>query len=130
MRSNGTPGILLVEDDHEDIEIFTAILAKLTLNVELTTIEDGRLAMQMLSDGECQPDYIFLDLKLPSMDGLELLHEIRGNDALRLVPVVILSAVDNALIIEKCKELGVDAIIAKSSDERPLASQLKNYLKI
>jgi CheY-like chemotaxis protein len=102
----------------------------LTTNVVLTTIEDGLTAMKMLNAGECQPDYIFLDLKLPSMDGLELLSNIRENEVLSSIPVVILSAMENPLIMRKCMELGVEEFIAKSADNVMLISRLKNCLRL
>jgi putative two-component system response regulator len=130
MRTTGRPSILLVEDDYEDVEIFTDILTMLTTNVMLTTIEDGLIALKMLSAGECQPDFIFLDLKLPSIDGLELLSKMRENVTLTSIPVIVLSAIENPLIMKKCVELGVEDFISKSPDTRILTTRLKNCLRL
>jgi CheY-like chemotaxis protein len=129
MAARRVPSILLIEDDHEDIEIFNEILSAITKNVLLTTVQDGNVALRILYDGSCDPDIIFLDLKIPSKDGLDILKEIQSDGILKKIPVVILSSVENPLILEKCKQLGIVRFVPKSPDASLLTGLLNEWMK-
>ena len=89
--------ILLVEDGLIDAKLTIAALKKSGLRYRLTLIRDGEEAVQfLLQAGKFaqapRPDLILLDLLLPKRDGLEVLTEVRQDDQLRDIPVVILTA--------------------------------------
>lgn len=125
MNYNGVLHILLIEDDPEDIEIFNDVLKAITDRVVLTTIEDGKTALKTLREGDLFPDFIFLDLNVPHMHGLELLSNIKAMPLLRNIPVLILTAADDESTLEKCKELGVAKILSKTPDTSVLHQELR-----
>jgi len=129
MTSRRVLSIVLVEDDHDDIEIFTEVLSSITTDVVLTTIEDGSIAFKLLRSGDFTPDILFLDLHLPNLDGLELLTAIRKENLLRDTRVVIHTSVDNPLIVSKCTEFGVTDILLKDPSNVNLADVLKGIVR-
>jgi CheY-like chemotaxis protein len=129
MEARKKVNLLLIEDDYEDIEIFNEILARLSSEVILTTIEDGLTALKMLREGECTPDYIFLDLNLPAMSGLEFLQKIRDEPLIRHIPVLVHSSYNEKEVIGQCKNFGAKKFIAKSSDASDLIESIKQCLK-
>ncbi|MEJ2660464.1 MAG: response regulator [Desulfobacteraceae bacterium] len=112
--------ILLVEDDPKDIELTLAALAEHNLNNAVEVTRDGVEALDYLyrrgsfarrPDGN--PVVILLDLKMPRLDGVEVLREIKADKQLRLIPVVILSSSRESLDLEECYTLGVNAYVVK-----------------
>jgi CheY-like chemotaxis protein len=112
--------ILLVEDDPKDIELTLAALAEHNLNNAVEVTRDGVEALDYLyrrgsfarrPDGN--PVVILLDLKMPRLDGVEVLREIKADKQLRLIPVVILSSSRESLDLEECYRLGVNAYVVK-----------------
>jgi CheY-like chemotaxis protein len=95
-----TPVILLVEDDPDHTELVRRAIEELGRDVRLVALADGEIALDYLfrrgewSDPERspKPDLVFLDLRLPRLDGFSVLREIKNAAALRHVPVVILSS--------------------------------------
>jgi len=88
--------ILLVEDSPSDTDLTVAALAAAKVANRLTTVEDGVQAMKLLRrQGEYaqapRPDLILLDLNLPRKDGREVLAEIKADEKLKVIPVVVLT---------------------------------------
>src|SRR6185436_421616 len=85
----------LVDDDEDDRDIFRIALNDLNLNVQLYEAENGLDALQKLPPcTNFLPDFIFIDLNMPIMGGKELLIEIRANEKLKHIPVIICSTSD------------------------------------
>ncbi len=115
--------ILLVEDNPHDLELTLIALAKSQLANEVVVVRDGAEALGYLHRrGEFQeravgnPAVILLDLKLPKVDGLEVLREIRDTDALKSVPVVMLTSSKEEQDVLRSYELGVNAYVVKPVD--------------
>ena len=110
--------ILLVEDDPGDVELTREGLAAGKMFVNLHTVDDGIKALQFLR-GEApfsdavRPDIILLDLNLPRMNGRELLKEIKADDSLRSIPVVVLTTSEADVDILNCYKLGASCYITK-----------------
>lgn len=110
--------ILLVEDDPGDVELTREGLATGKMFVNLHTVEDGILALRYLRgeapyEDAVRPDIILLDLNLPRMDGRETLREIKADERLRGIPVVVLTTSEADTDILKCYDLGASCYISK-----------------
>ena len=99
--------ILLVEDSEDDVFFFRLALRKCDGQFKLHTVHDGQAAIHVLSDkNENRFDVIFLDLKLPFVNGFEVLKWIRGQDHLRELPVYVLSGSSQGVDKDKAMKLG------------------------
>jgi CheY-like chemotaxis protein len=112
--------ILLVEDSARDAELILGALEPLHLAGEVMHVRDGAEALDYLyrrgdfasrSDG--QPVLMLLDLKLPKVDGLEVLREIKGDAALKMIPVVMMTSSRQEQDLLRSYELGVNAYVVK-----------------
>jgi two-component system, response regulator len=113
--------ILLIEDNPYEAELTIKSLKKHNLANKLMHIDDGEEAMDFLffkspaagDESQFNPKLILLDLKLPKVDGLEILRKIKEDDRTRMIPVVVLtSSREESDIIESYK-LGVNSYIVK-----------------
>jgi len=110
MRYNN---ILLIDDDADDQEIFYAALHTISDVVACIAISYAREALEKLRSKEITPDVIFLDLNMPIMTGQQFLLEIKKEEALKTIPVVIFSTTANQTTINLTLELGAHAFITK-----------------
>jgi CheY-like chemotaxis protein len=113
--------ILLVEDNPNDIELTRRAFARHKIANELVLAKDGVEALEYLfgANGEsqrCLPAVVLLDLKLPRVDGLEVLREIRANERTRFLPVVILTSSNEERDIVEGYSLGANSYICKPVD--------------
>ena len=84
--------ILLADDDCDDCDFFKQALEALPLSTKLETVHDGEQLMDYLSENPEQlPDVVFLDLNMPRKNGFECLSEIKRNEKLKDIPVVVFS---------------------------------------
>lgn len=111
--------VFLVEDSLDDIELMRRALKKGRLAHRLTVERDGQKSLDFLlrcannPSGEDMPDLIFLDLNVPKINGLELLHEIRQHATLDLVPVVMLTSSGRDDDIQSSYRSGSNSFIQK-----------------
>jgi chemotaxis family two-component system response regulator Rcp1 len=131
--------ILLVEDDAQDAQLAREGLQEWGLPCDLTVVEDGVTALAYLRGegeyaGSLLPDLILLDLKLPKKSGLEVLAEIKADEALRQIPVIILTTSDAPDDIFDAYDLQASMYITKPSDlqefERVMKSIHDLYLAV
>lgn len=115
--------ILLVEDNPNDLELTLIALAKSQLANEVVVVRDGAEALDYLhrrgefrSRAVGNPAVILLDLKLPKVDGLEVLKEIRETETLKSIPVVMLTSSKEEQDVIRSYELGVNAYVVKPVD--------------
>ncbi|NTV51137.1 MAG: response regulator [Geobacteraceae bacterium] len=118
MNGNKVIDILLVEDDAGDVELTREGLATGKMFVNLHTVDDGIKALHYLRREEpytdaVRPDIILLDLNMPRMDGRETLKEIKADERLRSIPVVVLTTSESDADIFKSYDLGASCYIAK-----------------
>lgn len=117
--------ILLVEDSLRDLELTLAALKKCQLANEIVIARDGVEALDYLyAQGayagrtEGDPAVMLLDLKLPKVDGLEILEKVKSDPAMRHVPVVMLTSSREEKDLVRSYQLGVNAFVVKPVDFR------------
>ena len=125
-------GILLVEDNADDI-MFTQRVIQMHSAHEVITVRDGAESLDFLfgtgsyegRDTTVSPLLVLLDLKLPKMDGFEVLRRIRQDDRTRSIPVIILSASDEKKDIADSYTLGANSYIRKQVDRSRSREDIK-----
>lgn len=120
--------ILLVEDSPSDAELALFALAEHNLDTQALHLHDGAQALDYLfrrgefsGRPEGNPALVLLDLKMPKVDGLEVLRQIKGEPALSTIPVVLLTSSRENRDVEAAYRLGVNAYVVK-------AIQFRNYI--
>jgi DNA-binding response OmpR family regulator len=124
--------ILLVEDDPKDVELTMTALEEYNLANEVVVARDGAEALDYLyCRGEFagrpsdNPAVLLLDLKLPKVDGLEVLQQIKSDDNLRMVPVVVLTSSREEKDMVTSYKLGVNAYVVKPVDFHEFVNAIK-----
>lgn len=124
--------ILLVEDSAHDVELTLAALEENRLANEVVVARDGEEALDYLyrrgifklrSNGH--PAVVLLDLKLPKIDGLEVLKQIKNDDELRSIPVVMLTSSREEKDLVRSYNLNVNAYVVKPVDFHEFVDSLK-----
>jgi two-component system, response regulator len=112
--------ILLVEDNPSDVELTRRALQKSHIANQMIVAEDGQEALDYLFGGDPHrnelPTLILLDLKLPKVDGLQVLRQIRANERTSHLPVVILTTSNEEQDITQSYDLGANSYIRKPVD--------------
>jgi CheY-like chemotaxis protein len=109
-----TKMILLVEDDPDHELLTKRALKKSNIANDIRVARDGEEAIGLLLGADAiQPQVILLDLKLPKVDGLEVLRRIRTSEATRMLPVVVLTSSDEERDLVRSYQLGVNSYIRK-----------------
>ena len=111
--------ILLVEDNPDDVELTLRVFRKYHIINKIIVARDGEEALEILFNSrkgvpeEERPDLILLDLKLPKIDGLEVLRQIKGHSRTQPIPVVILTTSKEERDLIKSYQLGANSYIRK-----------------
>jgi len=109
--------LVLADDDADDRIFFKEALEELPRETELTTVKDGVDLMQLLTEnGESLPHVLYLDLNMPRKTGFECLAEIKQNEKLKELPVIIFSTSFNPEVVKNLQEQGATYYIRKPSD--------------
>ncbi|MBP6730866.1 MAG: response regulator [Chitinophagales bacterium] len=113
--------ILLVEDSIHDAEMTIRALKQNNLSNKIVHLKNGALALNFIfgkgeyagRDLSNKPKLILLDLKMPKVDGIEVLEALKADENTRKIPVVVLTSSKESPDIERCYELGVNSYIVK-----------------
>ena len=119
--------ILLVDDDEDDHDIFREAVLMVKPDCQLTVARDGEQGLLHLT-GTVLPDYIFLDVNMPKMDGKEFLKTIKANPDLQEIPVVIYSTSKHKSALGEYIAMGASNYLTKPSEFNLLVSYLKSIL--
>jgi CheY-like chemotaxis protein len=124
--------ILLVEDSQNDVELTLSALAENHLANEVVVARDGEEALDFLYRrgifklrSEGNPAVVLLDLKLPKVDGLEVLETLKSDENLRTVPVVMLTSSREEQDLLRSYNLGVNAYVVKPVDFQHFVTALR-----
>jgi CheY-like chemotaxis protein len=122
----------MVEDDPKDVELTLMALEEYHLANEVVVTRDGEQALDYLY---CREEYktrpsgnpavMLLDLKLPKVDGLEVLKQIKSDGALRMIPVVVLTSSNEEKDMVASYKLGVNAYVVKPVDFHEFVNAIK-----
>ena len=124
--------ILIVEDDPRDVELTLTALEEYNLANAVVVTRDGQEALDYLhrrgpfharSDGN--PAVMLLDLKLPKVDGLEVLNQVRSDEHLKMIPVVVLTSSYEETDMMRSYKLGVNAYVVKPVDFHEFVNAVK-----
>jgi len=115
---NNSVRVVVIEDNADDRELLLRQLKKSGMASHVKFIDDGKEALDFLVGPRTEvlaEDLIaiFLDLKLPSLDGLELLRRLRANDRLRNLPVIVMTSSNDPQDMEECRRLKVTSYVPK-----------------
>lgn len=123
--------ILIVEDSAEDVELMMRALKRHNLANRVHVCEDGQDALDYLfrtgtyenRPGNETPKVVFLDLKLPKVDGLEVLRKLKSTEETKLIPIVIVTSSQEEPDLAECYKLGANSYVVK-----PVA--FESFLKV
>lgn len=124
--------ILMVEDDDNDVDMTLAALEEYNLANEVALTRDGEEALDYLycrgkyqSRSNENPAVLLLDLKLPKVDGLEVLRQVKTDDKLQMIPVVVLTSSHEEKDMVASYKLGVNAYVVKPVDFHEFVNAIK-----
>jgi CheY-like chemotaxis protein len=124
--------ILLVEDSPNDVELTMMALGEHNLTNEVDIVRDGAEALDYLyrrenfqSREQTNPAVVLLDLKLPKVDGFEVLRQIRGDPQLKMIPVVALTSSREEQDLIETYRLGINAYVVKPVDFHQFVDAVK-----
>jgi CheY-like chemotaxis protein len=124
--------ILLVEDDPKDVELTLTALEEYKLANEVVVARDGEEALDYLyrrgnfaTRSTDNPAVLLLDLKLPKVDGLEVLQQMKSDEKLKLIPVVVLTSSHEERDMVTSYKLGVNAYVVKPVDFHEFVNAVK-----
>lgn len=125
LKKMDTADILLIEDNKSDADLTLRALKKKNLHLNVFHFEDGAEALEAIFsrlEGKAGfnsrpfPRLILLDLKLPGMQGKDILRELKGNEKTSMIPVVVLTSSNQQIDVSDCYRLGSNAYIVKPLD--------------
>jgi CheY-like chemotaxis protein len=129
---SGIGRILLVEDDPKDVELTLTALEEYNLANEVVLAKDGEEALDYLycrgkfkTRSNENPAVLLLDLKLPKVDGLEVLKQIKSDEKFHLIPVVVLTSSREEKDMVASYKLGVNAYVVKPVDFHEFVNAIK-----
>lgn len=129
---NGLKSILLAEDSAKDVELTLAALAEHNLANEVITVSDGAEALDYLycrggfeRRMKGNPAVVLLDLKMPKVDGLEVLKAVKSDPQLKTIPIVILTSSREEADLFRSYQLGANAYVVKPVDFKRFMEAVK-----
>jgi CheY-like chemotaxis protein len=119
--------LMNIDDDPEDLENFFKAVKTVNPLAKCLLARNAKEALHILRD-TLLPDYIFLDIRMPQMDGKTVLAELRKNNRLKSVPVIMYSSTINPSEVEEYASLGANHFLNKPRDFYSLVDALSTYL--
>ena len=124
--------ILLVEDNPQDLKLTLHALNRNNVSNRIEIVRDGAEALEFLfgtgryaGRSENAPKVVLLDLKLPKIDGLEVLRQVKADSRTRRIPIVVLTSSREDSDIAKCYQLGVNSYIIKPVDFEKFSESMR-----
>jgi CheY-like chemotaxis protein len=122
--------ILYAEDDIEDYNLFYEVAVSIYPDVTVINARNGLEAWDLLEQMTILPDFIFLDINMPSMDGKSCLKYIKRDKRFAHIPVIIYSTSAHKKDIDLCLQLGADSYIQKPNSVKEASDKLSQALLV
>ena len=127
MRKSQT--VMIVDDDEDDIELFCEALKEVDSNIDCISASSGEDALMKLNkENAILPDYIFLDLNMPRLNGKQCLKKIKSNSTLCDIPVIIYTTSKLKEDIEETMQLGASSFLTKPNQVKELRKAISSIL--
>ena len=107
--------IFYADDDADDREIFCDVIQQINPAIKVVLSKDGQEALEFLKAQTQPPDFIFLDINMPRVNGIECLAELKSDNRLKTVPVIIYSTTADSMEVKKMILLGAEEFISKAN---------------
>lgn len=120
--------LLNIDDDPDDLDFFYKAVKTVNPFAKCLLARNANEALHILKD-KLLPDYVFLDIRMPLLDGKTVLTELRKNKKLKSVPVIMYSSSINPREVDEYKALGANQFLDKPKDFYSLVETLSGYLK-
>ncbi|MFZ0596122.1 MAG: response regulator [Flavobacterium sp.] len=120
--------ILFIDDDEEDLQIFQAALEQISTTIKYNYFTDARKALEQLRLGSVTTQAIFLDLNMPSMNGHEFLAQLKQEEKLKDIPVIIFTTSSDSSIREMTLSMGAIDFLTKPNDFKDLIALLTPFI--
>jgi CheY-like chemotaxis protein len=128
MRKSQT--VMIVDDDEDDIELFCEALKDVDGNINCISASNGEDALMTLNkENAVLPDYIFLDLNMPRLNGKQCLKKIKSNATLRDIPVIVYTTSKLKEDVEETKKLGATTFLTKPNQLNDLRKAIASILQ-
>ena len=121
--------VLYADDDADDVELFQEILREIDRSILFLYAADGLQALRVLREAIVLPDVVFLDINMPLINGKECLTEIRRDENLKTIPVVMYSTSSTEQEVVQCLQLGASDYLCKAANYDKLREDLEAILK-
>jgi DNA-binding NtrC family response regulator len=108
--------LLIADDDTDDRELFIDAVRQVDEDIECITAKDGFHALELLKASDILPDYIFLDLRMPRFNGKKCLFELKQEERLKNIPVVIYTTSRDVQEAQELKKMGALYFVSKPSN--------------
>jgi CheY-like chemotaxis protein len=125
-----TPSVFLIDDDEDDKELFLEAIGEVNPSVKCRTADSGEEALAVLKDeGTLIPDFIFLDINMPGIGGMECLAELRKMRKLSHVPVIIYTTSGLKKDMDETEKLGASGYFTKPGPFEEICTVIRHVLK-
>lgn len=121
--------VLIIDDNQDDILITKKVFSKIAPEVSTESALSGEAGLALLKCEEALPTIILLDLKMPGMGGLDALRQMRSDERLRNIPVIVVTSSTLDSDEKEAYEAGADSFVNKAFDIEQFASDMKLILK-
>lgn len=122
--------VFYADDDREDCEFFAEALQQIDADLKTIIARDGREALAFLNHTQQLPDYIFLDINMPLVNGKECLIEIKKNPRLARIPVIMYSTTSDTNEIKEYYKLGAHDFLIKPNNFNVLCESLESIFNL
>jgi CheY-like chemotaxis protein len=128
MNSAPTPTILIVDDDEGHAILIRENLEAAGVPNRIEHFRDGQVVLDFFAAGRPHPEetyIVLLDIRMPKVDGIEVLRRVKADPELRMFPVIMLTTTDDVREVQRCHQIGCSGYIQKPVDYNKFAEAIR-----